>query len=196
MNWKRLGKLALFVGGAFVVAVLAALLYFNRLDIDWIALWRDIITYWPHVGPAIIVVLTIWLVKLAREQRKARIEEGMPELVLSFAVQNMDVLLILKNLGQRRAMNVSVTSSPPLRSTINGEVFLKRGHSSLPPNGPIVFKLASSHEISEHDGSVPLDYDVTITYTDRAIHGRISREQHLTLRDFLGTSATAFPPTL
>jgi len=59
-----------------------------------------------------------------------------------------------------------------------------------------VFRLASRHEVSEHDPSVPLDYDVKITYTDRLIHRPIRREQHLTLRDFLGTFATDFPATL
>ena len=174
----------------FVVIAACVYFYFKLGNSACVVYWYNI--DWTATGTiavALVTIVYVWITyKAVGEERKARVEEGMPQVVLFFAVSEdrRDVGLVMRNIGRRPAINVSVTSCPPLCDTVRMQQFMANGVAFLAPNEELSSRIASSVEVSENNPHLPLDYDVEIAYTDEFTGRSLCRKYHLTLRDLMG----------
>ncbi len=147
---------------------------------------------WVATGQMLLVVITaiyVWLTnKAIEETRKARIEEGSPQIVLYFELDRAHpnlIYLVLENYGRRPGYHVTLSSSPPLVSPDGTAArFVSEGVQFLPPGQTLRTLFGTSFEVLDESNPVPLDYEVEIAYGDGRDGMGYGHKDTLSLRDF------------
>lgn len=130
---------------------------------------------WAAFGTvaAILVggAIALWQVFEVRTQRK---EQARPFVVVDFEFRSILVYLQIRNIGTTIARDVSITFDKPLESTlsrpreIDDSPLLKRPIPMIAP-GRRISLLFDSFTARADNGTLPMDYIVTLSYRD--VHG-------------------------
>lgn len=108
------------------------------------------------------------MVEEIKLQRKGQI---MPQ-VMVYLDNPVSILfeLVVKNVGQGAAKDITLKITPPLFDHMNRDIsglsLFKNGISFLPPGAELRQVVDTSEKFFKGDGKFPLDYEITISYSD------------------------------
>lgn len=137
---------------------------FLTLDaVSWSAL-AAIVTVFVYVA------LLIYAVKQVGEARRLREAQARPFVIVDFEPTSWLLQLVVRNIGQTAAYDVSMTFNPPLDSSLpkphawqESSAFTE-GIPLLPPHRKIRVAFDSVYGRYEEKSSLPMRYDVALTY--------------------------------
>jgi hypothetical protein len=129
---------------------------------------------WSAVAAVVTVfiylALLIFAVKQVREARRLREAQARPFVIVDFEPTPWLLQLVVRNIGQTAAYDVSMTFNPPLDSSMppphpwkESSAFTE-GISLLPPHRKIRVDFDSVHGRYDDKSTLPMRYQVALTY--------------------------------
>jgi len=160
----------------YIVVLLAAILLYIFSDSSFVERFSKISTALLAILTAGYVLLTYWILKSTRQSIQ---EQTRPFVIASLPLEGFEIVLSIKNIGNRPAENVNVHFDPPL-DRIGEDFPLKEAAEGLPSQSfmppefevrqpvaltPAVLKLDSSEKVFK----VSLHYcdSQGVTYSDK-----------------------------